>query len=99
MLRLKLYRILARRFKTPAGEVDLIARRGTRLSFVEVKLRQSEDAALEAITPRLRRRVRKAAELWMQRHDRSGRWQPAFDVVIVTPGRWPRRLRDALPFE
>jgi putative endonuclease len=99
MLRLKFYRILARRYKTPAGEIDLIARRGKRLAFVEVKLRRSQDAALEAITPRLRSRVRRAAELWMARHDRRGRWQPAFDVVVVLPGRWPRHLRDAFPFE
>jgi putative endonuclease len=99
MLRLKLYRILARRYKTPVGEIDLIARRGKRLAFVEVKLRRTEDDALESITPRLRGRVRKAAELWMQRHDRAGRWQPAFDVVLLRPGCWPRHLRDAFPFE
>ncbi len=99
MLRLKFYRILARRYKTRAGEIDLIARRGSRVAFVEVKLRRTEDDAMEAITPRLRGRVRKAAELWMARNDRAGRWQPAFDVVVVLPGRWPRHVRDAFPFE
>jgi len=99
MLRLKFYRILARRFKTPVGEIDLIARRGKRLAFVEVKRRPSMDQALEAITPRLRGRVRKAAELWMARHDRAGRWHPAFDVVVVVPGTWPVHMRDAFPFE
>ena len=99
MLRLKFYRILARRYKTPVGEIDLIARRGKRLAFVEVKLRRSQDDALEAITPRLRGRVRRAAEMWLARHDRGGRWHPAFDVVVVLPGQWPRHLKDAFPFE
>ena len=99
VLRLKGYRVLARRYKTPLGEIDLIARRGRRLAFVEVKRRATEDEALEAITPRLRGRVRRAAELWMQRYDPAGRWEPAFDVVAIVPGRWPRHLRDAFPFE
>jgi putative endonuclease len=98
LLRLKGYRILERRFRTPAGEIDLIARRGKRLAFVEVKRRPTEDLALESITPRLRRRVGHAAELWMQRHDRAGQWVPAFDVVIVLPGKWPRHLQDVFPF-
>lgn len=99
LLRLKGYRILDRRYKTKLGEIDLIARRGKRLAFVEVKRRPSQDQALDAITPRLRARVRRAAELWQQRHDRGGRWEPAFDVVVVVPGRWPQHLQNAFPFE
>ena len=99
LLRLKGYRILDRRYKTKLGEIDLIARRGKRLAFVEVKRRPSQDEALDAITPRLRARVRRAADLWRQRHDRAGRWEPAFDVVVVVPGKWPRHLQDAFPFE
>jgi putative endonuclease len=98
-LRLKGYGILERRCKTRAGEIDLIARRGKRLAFVEVKLRKTEDEALDAITPRLRGRVRRAAALWMARHDPGGRFEPAFDVMVVLPGRWPRHLQDAFPFE
>lgn len=99
LLRLKGYRILERRFRTHSGEIDLIARRGKRLAFVEVKRRASLDDAMEAITPKLRGRVRRAAELWMGRHDRAGRWRPAFDVVVIVPGTWPRHMQDAFPFE
>lgn len=99
LLRLKGYRILDRRYRTKVGEIDLIARRGKRLAFVEVKRRKSQDEALDAITPKLRGRVRRAAELWQQRYDKAGRWQPAFDVIVVLPGQWPRHMQDAFPFE
>jgi putative endonuclease len=98
-LRLKGYSILDRRYRTPLGEIDLVARRGRRLAFVEVKLRPTHDEAIEAITPQLRDRVSAAADLWQQRHDREGTLEPAFDVVVVTPGRWPCHLRDAFPFD
>ena len=50
-LRLKLYRVLARRYRTPVGEIDLIVRRGRTIVFVEVKHRPSEAEALEAVPP------------------------------------------------
>src|SRR4051794_19573544 len=70
-LRLQLtgYRILARRFRTKVGEIDLIVRRGRVVAFVEVKRRVQAVAAAEAVTPATRRRIRRAAELFLQRNE------------------------------
>src|ERR1700745_4476713 len=64
----KAYRILARRWKTPFGEIDIVARRRGVLVFVEVKARASIDEAVEAVTERTKRRVIGAAELWLWSH-------------------------------
>ena len=103
LLRWKGYSILDRRFKTSGGEIDLVARRGGRVAFVEVKRRATIDDALDTLTPRLRRRVRRrvrnAAELWMQKYDEYGKLDVAFDVVLLTPTSWPVHMMDAFPFE
>ena len=93
------YSILARRFKTAAGEIDLVARRGARVAFIEVKLRSTIDDAAESVTPRLRKRVRQAAELWLQDHEDDLTLDPAFDVVLMAPSQWPVHMADAFPFE
>lgn len=92
---LKGYRVLALRYKTPVGEIDIVARRGRRLAFVEVKRRPSELEAAEAVTPRSRKRIVRAAKLWLQRHRRFAGLDLAFDAVLLTPGRLPRHLQDA----
>jgi len=99
LLRTMGYSILARRFKTPSGEIDLVARRGARVAFIEVKLRPTLDDAVESVTPRLRRRVRDAAELWLQDHEGDPGLDPAFDVVLMAPRQWPVHMADAFPFE
>jgi putative endonuclease len=97
LLRLKGYAILARRLRTPVGELDLVARRGRRLAFVEVKLRATLDDAGEAITPRQRKRLLKAASYWLVRHASSDD-DVAFDAVLLAPGRFPQHMRDVFPF-
>lgn len=94
-LQLKGYRILDRRARTPHGEIDLVALRGNILAFVEVKARTRLEAALEAATPEVRRRVERAARLWAGRRRgmESRNWR--FDVIAIAPGRLPRHLRDA----
>ena len=94
-LRLKGYRILARDFRSPVGEIDLIARRGSVLAVVEVKARQSLEEAGEAIGPRQRARIRNAAIVFLQRHPSLGTLDVRFDAVLMVPGRWPRHLTDA----
>ncbi len=94
-LRLKGYRILARDFRVPVGEIDLIAKRGRALAFVEVKARASQAAAAQAITARQRLRIERAALAYLQRHPGLARLQPRFDAVLVEPGRLPRHLPDA----
>jgi len=90
-LRLKGYRILARRVRTRAGEVDLVASRGRCLVFVEVKYRASLAEAAEAAARGDMARVRRAASLLATRYGNS--WDTVrIDAVLVAPWRWPRHL-------
>jgi putative endonuclease len=91
----KAYRILARRWKTPFGEIDIIARRGGVVVFVEVKARGSADEAVEAVTERAKRRIITAAELWLARHPQHANGVIRFDVIVVTPGKLPRHIVNA----
>lgn len=94
-LRLKGYRILARRYKTPMGEVDLIARRGRVLAAIEVKARPDFDRANEAITPRQRRRIARALSHFLGGRPDLASLAARFDVMLVVPLRWPRHVVDA----
>ena len=80
------YRLKAWRYKTPVGEVDVIAVRGQTLVFVEVKLRTSLDGALQSITPQMKNRISRAAMHYMAR---AGDWhgEVRFDVIAVSGGR------------
>jgi putative endonuclease len=90
------YRILARRFRTPYGEIDIIAVRGRRLSFVEVKRRATRGEGEAAITPRQAGRIARAAEFWVSRNPAYREHEQGLDVVLVTPGRLPAHVPDAL---
>lgn len=96
LLRVKGYRILERRWASHAGEIDLIAVRWQRLAFVEVKQRLSMEEAQSAITPRLRHRVRRAAEVWLARHPRYRGHDICFDLVLLVPWRLPLHLENGL---
>lgn len=96
MLRAKGYRIVARRLKTKLGEIDLVAVRGGRIAFVEVKARATYEDCEIAITPALRSRVRRAAGLWLAQQARYQRHEHGYDVVFVTPWRWPRHIPNGL---
>ena len=95
-LMLKGYRVLARRHKTPVGEVDLIVVRRGRVAFVEVKRRQTMSEAEASITPRQRRRVRRAAELWLARNRRYLGFEIGFDALCLLPRRWPVHIENGL---
>ena len=90
------YRILGRRLRTPYGEIDLIAVRGRRLAFVEVKRRSTLLEAEAAITPRQAGRISRAAEYWVSRNQAYREHARGLDVVFVTPGRLPAHVPDAL---
>lgn len=92
-LRLHGWRILARRARVPGGEVDVIARRGRTLAFVEVKARGSEEEAAFALDRYRLRRVAVAAERLSQRYMREGD-DVRIDAMFIVPGRWPRHLAD-----
>ena len=90
-LRLKGWAILARRVRTPVGEVDLIARRGRTLAFVEVKARSSADQAALALDDYRLRRVAAAAEALSPRYARAGD-DLRIDAIFIVPRRLPRHL-------
>ncbi len=95
LLRLKGYRILARNSRLSAGEIDIIAKRGRTLAFVEVKTRPDDAGAAEALLPRQRRRLERAAAQWLGRRPAFAEHRLRFDVVLVRRGFWPRHLADA----
>ena len=92
-LRLKGWRIVARRARCPGGEVDIVARRGRTLAFVEVKARNSEVAAGHALDQYRLRRVAVAAERLTPRYGK-GCDTIRIDAMYIVPGRWPQHLPD-----
>ncbi|GGE08945.1 UPF0102 protein [Aureimonas endophytica] len=94
-LRLKGYRILARRHRTRLGEIDLVARRGDLVAIVEVKARPTLAEAMEAVGPEAQRRIAHAADLWLARQRDAHRLSLRFDIVAILPRRWPVHVKDA----
>jgi putative endonuclease len=86
------YRILAKRFRTPYGEIDLVARRRNLLAFVEVKARASLDDAAYAVTPRQQQRIIDAAQAWLMVHPEHAEFDLRFDAMLIAPRRLPRHL-------
>ena len=97
LLRLKFYRILARRYSAPGGEIDIIAARGAVIAFVEVKYRSDLDSARVAITYQKRQRIAWAARHWLARHPRAATKVLRGDAIFLAPGRWP--VQEANCFE
>jgi putative endonuclease len=91
----KAYHIVARRWKTPMGEIDIVARRRRTLLFVEVKARDTIDAGLEAVTERGKRRIVDAAQFWLAQHPGDVTAEVRFDVIVVAPGAMPRHVVNA----
>jgi len=91
----KAYRILARRWKTPFGEIDIVARRRNDLVFFEVKARDTLDDAAEALTERNKQRIIAAAELWLAHHPPDAQRAIRFDVILMVPGKMPRHIVNA----
>lgn len=89
------YRLLAHRYKSPHGEVDLIMRRGRVTAFIEVKVRRSVDAAIESVTAFQAKRISAAARSWMGRDARAAQDFCRFDIVAVRPYHWPRHVENA----
>jgi putative endonuclease len=89
------YRILARRFRTPHGEIDIVARRRSLLVFVEVKARNSLDEAAYAVTPRQQARIIAAAQIWLMAHPDHAEYDLRFDAMLIAPRRLPRHVLSA----
>jgi putative endonuclease len=87
--------VLARRIRTPAGELDLVAECDGLLAFVEVKARPSLTEAAHALGPRQRARLTAAAECWLAEHPGHGAAGIRFDVLLVAADGTVRRIADA----
>lgn len=94
-LRLKGWRLLAQRYKTPVGEVDLVMRRGGVTAFIEVKARGSVDGAVESVSPRQARRIAAAARHFLMEDRKAALQACRFDIVAVSPYHWPRHIENA----
>lgn len=92
---LKGYRVLAERFRTPIGEIDLVVKRGRQLAFVEVKRRGTVVEGLEAVHAKNQQRVGRAAELYLQKHPEYTGYGLRFDVLVLAPYAWPRHIPNA----
>ena len=94
-LRLKGYRILATRLKTPVGEIDLIASRWGTTVFVEVKSRRSATQERDALLAVNQHRIVRAAEYYVSRHPSLATRPLRFDVIFLAPRMWPRHVMNA----
>jgi putative endonuclease len=94
-LRLKGWRIVARRYRSPLGEIDLIARRGNLIAIVEVKARSSFRGAMDSVTPSAQKRIMGSADLWLSRQKDAAKLSIRFDIIAVLPWRWPIHIERA----
>jgi putative endonuclease len=94
-LRLSGWRILARDWRCPFGEIDILARRGGMLAVIEVKSRRDFATAVTSLSPRQRRRIARAAEMFLSSRPELAELALRFDVMLVEDWRLPRHLRDA----
>jgi putative endonuclease len=94
-LLLRGHRILAMRYKVKAGEIDIIARRGNLVRFIEVKARASAADSVFAVDGRTRSRIRNASLHWLQGRKDAGQLSWSYDIIAVRPWRWPEHFRDA----
>jgi len=94
-LRLKGYRIVARRVRIPAGEIDLAACRGGVVAFVEVKARATYAQAASSVSPGQRRRIVRAAAHYISANPHFAALTQRFDTMLVVPRKWPHHVISA----
>ena len=94
-LLLKGYRLLAHRYKTPVGEIDLIVQRGQTLVFVEVKARATASSAAESIHLTNQQRVVRAAQMYLHAHPKLQNSSIRFDAVLISCYRFPHHMTHA----
>lgn len=97
-LRLKGYRILKTRYKTPVGEIDLIAKTKTAVIFIEVKQRATVSGALFSISAHQRRRIERAGQYFLSKHPHLSHLHLRFDAIAITSMCWPKHLKGAWRF-
>jgi putative endonuclease len=95
VLRLKGFAILARGHRAPQGEIDIVARRGRLLVFVEVKARSDRDLAAQALRARQRARIARAASGFLAARPELAGLEARFDAMVFGAWPWPRHVVDA----
>ena len=99
LLMAKGFRIVARRWRCAAGEIDIVAKRGSLLVFVEVKARERLDDAAYSVTERQQRRIAAAAAGWLAVNPDDAMCDMRFDAILVAPRAWPRHITAAFETE
>jgi len=94
-LQARFYTVLHRRFKTPLGEIDIIARRGKTLVFAEVKTRRTKSGHSDALGAANQARIIAAARWWLAAHPEAAGLNLRFDVIVLAPFCWPVHVRGA----
>ncbi|MCO6187341.1 YraN family protein [Rhizobium sp. L1K21] len=89
------YRILQLRYRTKAGEIDIIARKGNLIAFVEVKARRTVEDALFSVGERNKARIRAASRIWLAKQKDFSELSWRYDILAVTPWRLPSHVPDA----
>ncbi len=95
ILRLKGYSLLEERYKTQAGEIDLIAKRGAHISFVEVKYRKTLEEAAFSLSDHQKKRINKAALIWLSKQSDLRYDSLSFDVILCAPWTFPTHMKNA----
>lgn len=94
-LLMKGYRIVAFRYRTKLGEIDIIARKGNLIACVEVKARRSLKDSVFAVSDLAQRRIRAASDLWLAKQPDFVLLSVRYDIISVVAWRWPIHLPDA----
>ena len=94
-LLLRGHRILAMRYKVKAGEIDIIARKGDLVRFIEVKARATTQDSIFAVNGLTQARIRNASLHWLQTQKDAARISLSYDIIAVRPWRWPEHFKDA----
>ncbi|MDR2781023.1 MAG: YraN family protein [Holosporaceae bacterium] len=94
LLKIKGYKILARRYKTVCGEIDIIAKRGDIIVFVEVKSRKSADKCYNAITDKQLQRIRRTSEIFMRHNKKSANCFSRYDVILIADWKLPIHIEN-----
>ena len=93
--RLRGFRVLAQRYRTPFGGIDLVLRRRSLVVFVEVKARASREQALYALRPQQQMQLTRAATLYLRDHAVHANCTMRFDLIALCPWRWPLHIENA----
>lgn len=94
-LLLKGYRICELRYKTKLGEIDIIAKKGDLAVFVEVKARRTVQGGIDAVSHSSQHRIKNASDLWLAKQKNAHKLSQRYDMIIVTPRRFPTHFLDA----